>query len=39
VALSSVGATQSSWETPVNAIFLRQSGSWRLVGFERIPEA
>jgi len=39
VALSSVGATQSSWETPVTAIFLRQGGSWRLVGFERIPEA
>jgi hypothetical protein len=36
VELSSVNATRSSWETPVNAYFKYQAGQWRLVGFERI---
>jgi hypothetical protein len=36
VELSSVNATRSSWETPVNAYFKYQAGEWRLVGFERI---
>jgi len=39
VELSSTGAVHASWEKPVTAIFLRVDGSWRLVGFERMPEA
>lgn len=38
VALSASGGTDSSWETPVNAFFRLRNGSWRLVGFERLPE-
>jgi hypothetical protein len=39
VELSSTGGAHVSWQKPVNAIFLRDAGAWRLVGFERIPEA
>ena len=37
VELSSVGAQQRSWETPVNAYFRHDAAGWRLVGFERQP--
>lgn len=39
VELSSIGGTDPSWEKPVTAIFLLHAGGWRLVGFERMPEA
>jgi hypothetical protein len=36
VRLSSVGAAEVSWETPVDAYFRHQDGGWQLVGFERM---
>jgi hypothetical protein len=40
VELSATGAPNPSWERPVQAFFRREnSGGWRLVGFERVPDA
>jgi hypothetical protein len=38
VELSALGGMYPSWGIPVTAYFRLQSGSWRLVGFERMPE-
>jgi hypothetical protein len=38
IALAAVGGPNTSWERPVQAYFRRNGGSWRLVGFERLPE-
>jgi hypothetical protein len=38
VSLSAVGAAHESWETPVHAFFRLRNDSWKLVGFERMPE-
>jgi hypothetical protein len=38
VAVSVMGGARASWEKPVNAYFRLRNGSWRLVGFERLPE-
>jgi hypothetical protein len=38
IELSAVGASQPSWEQPVDAYFRLRDGQWRLVGFERLPE-
>jgi len=37
VELSSVGGAKPSWEKPVHAYFRNDAGTWRLVGFERLP--
>jgi hypothetical protein len=39
VNLSATGASRAGWERPVSAYFRRTGGSWRLVGFERLPDA
>ena len=39
VQLRSVGAANPAWETPVDAYFRMVEGEWRLVGFERMPQA
>jgi hypothetical protein len=39
VDLSAAGGPNASWEQPVRAYFRRDGGSWRLVGFERLPGA
>jgi hypothetical protein len=39
VQLRSVGAANPAWETPVDAYFRMVQGEWRLVGFERMPQA
>src|SRR5688500_11142018 len=38
VELSAVNPDVRSWEQPVHAYFRLLRGSWRLVGFERMPE-
>jgi hypothetical protein len=38
VALSAVSPAIGSWAKPVHAYFKRTAGSWKLVGFERLPE-
>jgi hypothetical protein len=37
VDISATGGANASWERPVQAYFQRDAGSWRLVGFERLP--
>ena len=37
VRLSAVDALTPAWERPVDAFFQLRDGSWRLVGFERMP--
>ena len=37
IDLSATGGPNTTWQTPVHAYFRRQSGEWRLVGFERLP--
>ena len=37
--ISAVGGTHPSWVAPVRAYFRRTSDSWKLVGFERMPDA
>jgi hypothetical protein len=37
VELSAEGGPDS-WAAPVHAYFVRESGGWRLIGFERVPE-
>jgi len=39
VNLSATGGSRPAWERPVSAYFRRTGGSWRLVGFERLPDA
>jgi hypothetical protein len=39
IELSAVGGPNPAWEQPVHAFFRLRDGGWRLVGFERIPEA
>jgi hypothetical protein len=39
VELSATGAAPGSWHRPVHAYFRLLQGTWRLVGFERMPEA
>jgi hypothetical protein len=39
VQLRSVGAMNPAWETPVDAYFRMVDGAWRLIGFERMPNA
>jgi hypothetical protein len=39
VALSAVTDAFPSWAEPVHAYFQRTGGVWRLVGFERMPDA
>jgi hypothetical protein len=38
VALSAVSPAIGSWAKPSHAYFKRIAGSWKLVGFERLPE-
>jgi hypothetical protein len=38
VAVSAMDASQPAWANPVHAYFRLRGGSWRLVGFERMPE-
>jgi hypothetical protein len=38
VALSAVSPAIGAWARPVHAYFKRTAGSWKLVGFERLPE-
>ena len=39
VALRSEGAAHTSWEKPVDAYYRMVGGEWRLIGFERMPDA
>ena len=39
VQLRSVGASNPAWEAPVDAYFRMVGGEWRLIGFERLPNA
>ena len=39
VQLRSVGAPNPAWEIPVDAYFRFVQDEWRLVGFERLPDA
>jgi hypothetical protein len=39
VQLRSTGAVNVAWEQPVDAYFRMVGGQWRLVGFERMPNA
>ena len=39
VQLRSVGAANPAWEKPVDAYFRMVGGEWRLIGFERMPQA
>jgi hypothetical protein len=39
VDISAVGGTHPSWVAPVRAYFRRGAGGWKLVGFERMPDA
>jgi hypothetical protein len=37
VDVAAVGGEREAWAIPVAAYFRRQSGGWKLVGFERLP--
>jgi hypothetical protein len=39
VDISATGGTFSSWSSPVRAYFRRTSDGWKLVGFDRMPDA
>jgi hypothetical protein len=39
VDVSGAGSAHSSWARPVSAYFRNVGDQWRLVGFERVPEA
>jgi hypothetical protein len=39
VDIKATGATIASWSKPVRAYFRRTPGGWKLVGFERMPDA
>jgi hypothetical protein len=38
VDIAADSAAHPTWKQPVRAYFRRESGSWKLVGFERLPE-
>jgi hypothetical protein len=38
VALSADDAAHSAWAVPVHAYFRLRQGTWRLIGFERMPD-
>jgi hypothetical protein len=38
VDIKAVEAEHTSWGVPVKAFFVRNGGSWKLVGFERLPD-
>jgi hypothetical protein len=38
VDIAAEGDANPTWKQPVRAYFHRQGGSWKLVGFERLPE-
>jgi len=37
--ISATGGTHASWVSPVRAYFRRGPGGWKLVGFDRMPDA
>jgi hypothetical protein len=37
--ISATGGNHPSWVAPVHAYFRRAAGGWKLVGFERMPDA
>jgi hypothetical protein len=39
VDISAIGAPQTNWEAPVSVYFRRTATQWKLVGFERLPNA
>ena len=39
VAIRAVDGAHSSWTVPVQAFFTRNGQGWKLVGFDRLPEA
>jgi hypothetical protein len=39
VQLRSAGTPNAAWEAPVDAYFRMVDGQWRLIGFERMPNA
>jgi hypothetical protein len=39
VDISAIGGTFSSWTRPVRAYFRRTQDGWKLVGFDRMPDA
>ena len=39
VDISAVDAAHPSWSQPVRAYFKGDAGGWKLVGFERMPDA
>jgi hypothetical protein len=39
VDISATGATSQTWASPVRAYFRRVQNGWRLVGFDRMPDA
>lgn len=38
VQIKAVNPPHPSWTVPVNAYFTRDGGTWKLVGFERLPD-
>jgi hypothetical protein len=39
VDVSATGSPHRSWAAPVHAYFRRTAGAWKLVGFDRMPDA
>jgi hypothetical protein len=39
VDIAADSAAHPAWKQPVRAFFRRDGGSWKLVGFERLPNA
>ena len=37
--IAAVGGADPSWASPVHAYFKRTAGGWKLVGFDRLPDA
>jgi hypothetical protein len=37
--ISATGGTQPSWVAPVRTYFRRGADGWKLVGFDRMPDA
>jgi hypothetical protein len=37
--ISATGGTHASWVSPVRAYFRRGPNGWKLVGFDRMPDA